>query len=181
MEPQPGVQPSRFGGQPTLYGGAEVRRSQRHLRYELVQGDRVVAAVGRYSWLNIFFGRGQRAVLPSGERWRIRSYGRARHICPLIVDTEGRKVAVSAPSDASSYGINGKDWALSMFPAVAAPIGRANSWVLREHETELGVVKRKPRSIEVYEPIPLSAALLALVLVHFDMPGEKEVWTPPSN
>ncbi|MDH3425582.1 MAG: hypothetical protein OEM22_02820 [Acidimicrobiia bacterium] len=181
MDAQPAAQPPRFGGQPMLYGRAEVRRSQRHLRYELVRGNQVVAALARYSWLNIFFGPGQRVVLPSGERWRIRSYGRARHICPLIVDEDGRRVAVSAPSTASSYGINGKDWALSMFPGAATNIGRANSWLLREHETELAVVRRKPRSIDAYEPIPVSAALLALVLAQFDMPGEKELWQPPAN
>lgn len=138
-----------------------------------------MASLGRYSWLNIFFGRGQRAWLPSGERWRLRSVGRARHICPLLVDGEGYKVAVSAPGS-STYGINGRDWALVMYPGEPKRFGRSNLWLLREHEIELARVTAKPRAIEAFEPIPVSAALLALVLAQFDIPGEKEIWQPPA-
>ena len=60
----------------------------------VVEADgRRVAAIGRYSALNIFFGWGQRIRLADGTRWRLRTMGTSASIRPTILNAEGQRVA----------------------------------------------------------------------------------------
>ncbi len=170
----------RFGAQPIVYGSARVTRAERGaaLPYQVDVGDQVVAGMGWYSWLGIYLGRGQRIEFPSGTRWRLRAMGHARYICPVIVDTAGGKVALATPG-ADNYNINGRTWAFVLNPADAAGRGRSKSWSLRERETEVALVMRKPRAATCWEPTPLAAVLLSIVVAQMGIPGERELQLPP--
>lgn len=164
----------RYGDQPLIFGEAHVRRAKGgDLPYELVQGDDVVAALGRYSWFNIFFGRGQKVVFPSGDRWRVRAEGWHKFICPIVVDIDRGRLASSRPGLGTTYAINGRSWGFVVSPT-AGGRGRSNGWSITEEGTELAVASRKPKKAFCGEAVPLAAILLAFVLSHYDIPGEKE-------
>ncbi len=161
----------------TVVGTAEVHRIARRgfptYRFALADGT-PLAAMGRYSWFNIYLGRGQRILLPSGEQWRMRAVGWANAICPVIVDAEQRKVARSAPG-AKNYGINGPDYAYVLY---ADEGRRRNRWILRHHENDVAAMTRRPRTIETDRPVPLAAALLGFVVMQFGVPGQERLAAP---
>ena len=156
-----------------LSGAATVRRKRRWAfpAFELMQDGDSLAAMGRFGWFSIFFRSGQRIEFADGESWRIKSRGVAGNICPIVVDSTGRKVAVSGLG-VGCYGINGEDYACVLAAAEARRLGRANRWVLRHFEDELAVVTQHPLSIEATHPVPLGAVLLSFVLVRYGIPGE---------
>lgn len=145
--------------------------------HELVAGTQVVARLGRAGWWRIFFGRGQPIELADGRRWRLRATGMAGAICPVLVDSEVRKVAFAAPAH-GGYGINGADWAYILYPAERRRFARSNEWILREFEEDVGVASRSPRRVETTTAVPLSAVLLTLTLVVFAIPGENKLFVP---
>lgn len=98
-------------------------------------------------------------------------------ICPVIVDSEVRKVAFAAPAH-DGYGINGADWAYILYPAERRRFARSNEWILREFEEDVGVASRSPRRVETTTAVPLSAVLLTLTLVVFAIPGENKLFVP---
>ena len=87
--------------------------------YTVTGDEGVLAEIGRFGWFRIFFGPGQRIRLPDGTRWRLKSIGRTRYISPLIVNDEGLRVAEAAPGIKKAYGINGPDYAFTLYPATA--------------------------------------------------------------
>ena len=145
--------------------------------YELAVDGDVLARLGRPGWWRIFFGRGQMIELADGTRWRLRAVGKAGAICPVIVDTDMRKVAQAAPSH-GGYGINGRDWAYVLFPSEKHRFVRANQWVLREHDENVGLVSRTPWEITTTSPVPLGAAIVALTLTTYSIPGESHLGVP---
>jgi hypothetical protein len=168
----------RYGDQRLIFGEAHSRRSKGgDLPLELVQGDEVVAGLGRYSWFNIFLGRGQRVELPSGERWRVRAVGWHKYICPVVVDVDRGRLAIARPGVGTTYGINGRSWGFVMAPTEGGR-GRSNGWTISEDGTELAVVSRKPQKVFCGEAMPLAAILLGFVMTRFDIPGERELGVP---
>ena len=145
--------------------------------FELVVDGEVRAKLARPGWWRIFFGRGQLIELADGTRWRLRAVGMAGAICPVIVDSEVRKVAQAAPHH-GGYGINGRDWAYVLFAAHSRRFARANQWILREHEENVATVSRTPWEINLTTPIPLGAAILALTLMRYAIPGESGMGVP---
>lgn len=143
-----------------VLGRAELRRVGR-LRFpvfELTANGQRLALVGRFGWLNTFFGSGPRVELPDGEQWRIRSALVAKATCPVIFDARGRKIAV-ASLGTGNYGINGRDYACVLYPAEPRRLGKGNTWMLRRFEEHLAIVTRHPLAIEAAHPVPLAAAL----------------------
>ncbi len=174
----PGAE-TRFGTQPLVYGDARVTRADGDgLPYRVVCGDQVAARVGWYSWFSIFLGRGQPVEFAVGTRWRLCSMGLRSYMCPVIVDVAGGKVALATPGD-GNYNINGKTWAFVLNPADRDARGRSSTWTLRERETEVALLSRKPRQATCWEPIPLAAVLLGFVVAQMGIPGENELRLPP--
>ena len=163
----------------TLSGRAALHKvgSLRFPVYELVSGGVVLARLGRPGWWRIFFGRGQPIELADGTRWRLRAVGMAGAICPVIVDSDFRKVAQAAP-DHGGYGINGKDWAYVFFPTERHRLVRANQWILRRHEENVGLATRTPWEITTTSPLPVGAAILTLTLIRYAIPGESGLGVP---
>ena len=138
---------------------------------ELLQDEEVVARMGRMGWFRIYLGHGQRIELPDGVRWTVRSIGDRGTIRPLIVDSARRKIAI-AGSSYGAYGINGKDYGCVLYPADKPRLGRANRWILRQHEDELAIINRYPLSVEALLPVHLGAVLLSFVLVRYGLPED---------
>ena len=170
---------NRFGHQPLVRGSLEIARARR-LRfpaYSATVDGEPAAVFGRYSWFRIFFGGGQPILLADGTRWRLRGVNRGRLICPLIVDDQRRNVVMGAYGDAS-YGVNGRDYGFMLYGDDVRR-QRARHWTLREHETDLALIERRPRRVTVSKPVPLSALLLSFVLLQFGVPGEDELRLSP--
>lgn len=168
----------RYGDQQLIFGEAHVRRAKgKDLPFELIQDDEVVVALGRYSWFNIFLGRGQRVDFPTGDRWRVRAVGWHKYVCPMVVDVDRGKLAIAKPGVGTTYGINGKSWGFVMAPTEGGR-GRSNGWTLSEDGTELAVVSRKPQKVFCGEAMPLAAILLGFVMTRFDIPGERDLGVP---
>jgi hypothetical protein len=144
----------------------------------------VVAEVGRYSALNIFLGRGQRIRLPDGSKWRLRSEGWHRFVCPRVVDSEKRKLATSAPGH-GDYAITCRDQAFTLIPAEKRR-GRARIWELLEFDEVVATVRRNPYQAELPVEVPLQAILLSFALAAFGVMGEKDIapttlgWAAPT-
>lgn len=163
----------------TVHGRAALRKVGllRFPAYELTSDGEVLARLGRPGWWRIFFGRGQPIELADGTRWRLRALGMAGVICPVIVDAAPRKVAHAAPHH-GGYGINGRDWAYFLFPAERHPFVRANQWILRRHDEEVGLVTRTPWEITTTSAVPFGAAILAMTLTRYEIPGESDLGVP---
>lgn len=163
----------------TLSGSAALRKVGflRFPVYDLAVDGVVLARLGRPGWWRIFFGRGQPIELADGTPWRLRAVGLAGAICPVIVDRDFRKVAQAAPGP-GGYGLNGRDWGYVLSPWERHRFVRANQWILREHEEELAVVTRSPWEITTTSPVPLGAAILALTLALYSIPGESDLGVP---
>jgi hypothetical protein len=170
---------SAEGRRATLLGIASLHRvgRWRFPVYELVVDGVVLARLGRPGPWRIFFGRGQAIELADGSKWRLRSLGMAGAICPVIVDSDIRKVALAAPHH-GGYGLNGADWAYVLYPSERHRFVRSNHWILREYEENIGVVTRTPWQIETTAPVPLGAAILALSLAVYAIPGESKLGVP---
>lgn len=145
--------------------------------HELVAGEQVVARLGRSGWFRIYFGQGQRIELAGGDRWLLRSVGRAGAICPVVVDADGRKVAIAGIGH-GTYGLNTRDDAFVFFPARRRGGGR-RTFILRRHEEEIAVVDRYGPKLDASAPVPLGVVLLCFTLVRLGIPGES-VPTVPS-
>ena len=170
---------TRFGSQPLVYGDITLDRCRDGgLPYRVSTGSEEVARLGWYSWWGIFLGRGQRVEFGSGTRWRLRAMGWRSYICPVIVDVDGGKVAYATPGH-NNYTINGNGWAFVLNPDEAGRRGRADRWTLRERETEVAMLTRRPREATCWEPIPLAAVLLGFVVAQMGVPGENEMRLPP--
>jgi hypothetical protein len=161
-----------------VLGKAEMQRAGRGFpAHRLIdEHGGVLAELGAFSWFSIYLGRGQRVRLPDGTRWRIRSRSRFSTIAPVIVDSEGRKVAEAAHGY-KNYGINGRDYAYALNPDEKRRF-RARRWTLRHHETTVATVGRQPRAVDAAEPIPLAVVLMSFVLIQFGIPGEEELAVP---
>lgn len=135
--------------------------------------DDTAAHLGGLSWFSVYLGRGQRIVLPDGTEWRLRAVSRGRFVCPVVVDGERRKVAMSYPGN-RNYGIDTRDRSFVLNPASRSP-RRAARWTLDEHETRLAVLTRRPYTVQSAASVPLAVALLAPVLMRFGVLGEAEM------
>lgn len=139
--------------------------------YEMVVEGAVEASLGRFSFLNIYFGRGQRIELADRTRWRLGAVGIGPNICPLIRNEERARVS-QAMLRVGSYGINGRGYGYVLKPDEAPRWGRENRWVLLDRDGALAHFTRHPRTVVPIGPIPLATALLAFVLMEFGLPGE---------
>lgn len=139
----------------------------------VVAGGVVVASVGRMWWASVFFGRGQKILLPDDRRWRLTSRAWRRYVCPAVITDDGLRVATSAPGT-KNYFVTTRDRGLLLNPA-EAPGGRARRWQLVDHETEVASLTRRPFTADVYEPIPLGALLLARALMAYGILGEGDL------
>lgn len=141
-----------------------------------------IARVGRYSALNVFLGRGQRIELADGRKWRLKSRGWQRYVCPTLVDEDGLKLATSAPG-VEDYAITCRDQAFTLIPAEKRP-GRPRRWQLLSFNEPIAVIGRNPYVAEITEPVPLPAVLMSFCLATIGVMGEKELvqqmgWTGP--
>lgn len=163
----------------TLFGSGALRRVGflRFPVYELTRDGEVLARLGRPGWWRIFFGRGQPIELADGRRWRLRAVGIAGAICPVIVDGDMRKVAQAAPHH-GGYGLNGRDWDYVLSPSERHGFVRANQWILRTQSEDVARVSRTPWEITTTSPVPLGAAILALTLALYSIPGESDLGVP---
>ncbi len=156
-----------------LFGRARVRRIGRWSFpvYELTDDSGRVAAMGRTGWLKVYIWRGQRIELADGEHWTLRSIGSGGAISPIIVDSAGRKVTIAGMAH-GTYGINGRDYAYSLYPASTQRFGRAHRWILRQFEDELAIVTRRPLAVNAMRPVHLGAVLLSFHVVRYGLPEE---------
>lgn len=156
-----------------MVGRADVRRvgRVRFPVYELVQGDVVLASMGRTGSLKVSLGRGQRIELADGSQWRLKSLQHAGAICPVILDADKRKIALSSVAT-GGYGINGKEFGFTFYGGEKERFTRANRWTLRHYEDDVAIIDRYPAAIEACEPVHLGAVLLAFALVRFGILGE---------
>lgn len=156
-----------------LTGTAEVRRARRtgFPAFHLLADGKHLASLGRFSFFNIFFGRGQRIQLANGRTWRLGAVTVGPNICPLITNEQGRRVS-QATLRHGSYGINGREYGYVLKPDEAPRWGRENRWVLIQRTEELAHLRRRPRRVSTIQPVPVAAALLAFVLMDVGIPGE---------
>lgn len=161
----------------TIEGSCRLRRLRRFgfPVEELVVGDRSLALLGRDGSLRMFFGPGRRVQLADGTEWRIKSTTSGRHIVPMITSPDG-PIAISGPLHARrSYGINGKDYGLTLIPTGKAGFGSSGRWVLRRREDEVAFLDEADRSVRAEDPIPLGAVIMAFTLVTHGIPGEGDI------
>lgn len=149
---------------------------------DLMHGDESLASLGRFGALRVFLGRGQKIRLPDGRLWRLKARRWRRHVCPVLVDETGRRLADSAPG-IGDYAITCKDCAYTLIPAEDRP-GRARQWQLVHFGEPVADVRRNPYRAVVSEPIPLPALLMAWGLTGLGVMGEKDLiqqmgWTGP--
>lgn len=169
------------GPVPVVAGTFAVRRAHllRFPAYILSVAPGFEVGLARYSVLNTyFFGPGQKVALPGGKRWRLTSIPRGPSLAAVVVNEEGRRLAMAAPGAvAGKYGLNGRDWACTMDPAEAR-LGRARAWDLCAGEEILARFTRRPFGGSCAVSLPLPAVLLGLLLVRFGIPGENELRMP---
>ncbi len=144
-----------------------------------------VVEVGRFSFINLFLGRGQRIRLPDGTQWRLRSANWHRFVCPMLVDSEGRRLATSAPGQ-GIYAVTCRDRGFTLIPAEQRK-GRPRRWELVEYDEPVAAVRRNPYEAVVSDdPVPLSAVLMSFMLAAFGVMGEKDLvlgtsWAVPQS
>ena len=142
---------------------------------DLVEGERVVAQLGRDGSLRIFFGKGRRVRLADGTEWRIKAVTSGRHIVPVIKSSTGT-VAITSPLFAKrSYSINGPGYGLALVPLGKIGMRTPGLWVLRRHEEEIAAIDYHERTIHAPEPLAVAAAVLAFTLINHGIPGEAEL------
>lgn len=171
-------------GEPTrppasLLGAVSVTQARR-LRFppfELRGEHGLLAGMGRYSVLNIYFGPGQRIRLPQGVTWRITAIARGAALCPVVADERNQRVAMAA-AWIGNYGINGRDYAYTLNPAEAPRMGRPGRWDLFTGEDRVAGFTRRPFGALCEQPVPLAALLLGLLLTRLSIPGESEMHLP---
>jgi len=165
---------ARFAGRriPLILGAAAVRRARflRFPAFELTTEDGLRVEIGRFSALNIYFGRGQRLDLPWGERWRLTAVEHGAMLRPVVLNEARRRMAMAA-AGTGNYGINGRDYAYTLNPAEAR-MGRAGRWDLFAGEDRLASFTRRPFGARCEQPLPLPAVLLGLLLTRLSIPGE---------
>ncbi|MDH3309053.1 MAG: hypothetical protein OEO77_16250, partial [Acidimicrobiia bacterium] len=112
-------------------------------------------------------------VVPAdGAEWRIKSMTSGRHIVPIITSPEGT-IAISGPLHARrSYGINGRDYGLTLIPMGRTGFRSSGEWVLRRHEDPIAVIDDRARTVRADEPVALSAVVMAFTLITHGIPGE---------
>jgi hypothetical protein len=162
-----------------LVGKATIRRigARAFPVFELVHDGAVVARLGRFGWLSVFLGRGQRVEVSDGRVWHVRSHERSG-IVSLVVEDSAHRLVASGSARPGGYGINGKGWAYVLAPTGRHTLRRENRWLLRGPQEEVGYVTAHPSRIETTSPVPLPAALLSLDLVRFGIPGESNLNVP---
>jgi hypothetical protein len=138
--------------------------------HELTQDGKTLARLGRSGYLRIYFRSGQKVELPNGNRWRVRSFGAAGSIYPIVVDSSQRMVATAGIGH-GTYGINTKGRTYVLFPTDPRILHR-EKWLLRHEDEEVAVITRNPFTIEAMQPVHLGAALLGFVLARYGIPGE---------
>lgn len=144
-----------------------------------------VAETGWRSWLSIYFGTGQRIRLADGTLWKITSIEYGGTLCPVVATAANRRVAMALPGtdevrgarSSAHYGLSGADYGYTL-SADEAGMGRAQRWVLVEHETEIARVTSRPNRLEPARPVPLGAVLLSLLLARFGMPADADLGAP---
>ena len=137
----------------------------------------MLARMGRTGWLRIYMGPGQRITIADGEHWRVRAIGTRGSMVPVIFDSSGRRIAM-AGSNHGTYGITGRDFACSLYPADNPLVGRANKWTLRQFEDELANITRYPLSVEAKIPTHLGAVFLSFILVRHGLPDDSVPGVP---
>ncbi len=133
-------------------------------------------AMGRYSALNIYFGRGQRLDLPWGARWRLTAAEQGSTLRPVVINEARQRMAMAAAS-IGNYGINGRDYAYTLNPAEAR-LGRPGRWDLFAGEDRAARFTRRPFGAVCEQPLPLPAVLLGLLLTRLAIPGEGDTHLP---
>lgn len=142
---------------------------------ELVSEETRFAKLGRDGSLKIFFGPGRRVVLADGTEWRIKAATMSRHIVPVIRSPDGT-VAYGAPLPGKrTYGITGRDFAFNLVPLGRVGLLTPGLWGVRDRHDEIGRLYQRAKRIEVSQPFPIAAALLAFTLVTHGIPGENDL------
>ncbi len=161
-------------------GSARLRRvgRWRFPTHELAQDTVVLAAFGRGGWVKTYLGSGQQISLPDGERWRLGSFGVGGGVGLVVRNEKKQSVAVGRLSHGAIYGINGKEYSLTLTPNDTPRFGRSNSWTLRQFEEELAVITRYPLSVEATYPVHLGAVFVAFSLVRLGLPDESKPRIP---
>lgn len=175
---EPGT-PAPSGRGPEVVGTVEIRRVGRFRFpvFAVVQGDRVLAELGRVGWFRIFVGRGSRIVTETDRRWRLVALGSARMLCPVVLDEAGRKYVVATQGQAW-YGINGRDYAYVLHPVGTRRWSRPDRWLLREHEEVVATFSAWTRRVETSRPVPLAAILVAFAVIDYGIPGGDSLGVP---
>lgn len=132
--------------------------------------------MGRYSVLNIYFGPGQKIVLPWGARWRLTAIEQGSGLRPVVLNEARQKMAMAA-AGIGNYGINGRDYAYTLNPAEAR-LGRPGRWDLFAGEDRVARFAHRPFSAACEDPVPLPALLLAVLLTRLGIPGEGALHLP---
>ncbi len=171
--------PTGSGHGPEVSGVVEIRRVGRFRFpvFAVVQGDRVVAELGRVGWFRIFVGRGFRIVTETDRRWRLVALGSAGMLCPVVLDEAGLKYVVATQGQAW-YGINGRDYAYVLHPAGTRRWSRPNHWLLREHEEVVATFSAWTRRVATSRPVPLAAILAAFAVIDYGIPGGDSLGVP---
>ena len=172
---------ARTAGQPapSISGRVSVHRARfaRFPAFELQADGGLKVEMGRYSALNIYFGWGQRLVLPTGPAWRVIAVQKGPLLHPVVLNETRQRLAMASPW-VGNYGINGRDYAYTLNPAEAARFGRPGRWDLFRGEDRVASFTRRPFGADCGQPLPLPAVLLALLLTRLSIPGEGEKHLP---
>lgn len=168
-------------------GTSRVERGRwvRSPTHRLVAGGGTIATMGRYSWLNVYFGFGQKILLDDGTAWRVKAIEYGGSLCPVIADASNHRVAMATPGTREGgrmgpvgyYGVDGPHYGYRL-NAAESGMGRPGRWLLTEHDDEIAVVTRRPNAISAPGEVPLGAALLCLMLARFGMPGDADLGAP---
>jgi hypothetical protein len=162
----------------TVTGAVELRRVgfRSFPVNEVVHRGSVIATTGHLGWLRIYLGRGAPVVLADGTKWRLRAATIGGMVCPVVADSQRRKIAVGSGAD-GIYGVNGRDFGYTLNPGH----GRRRPdavWSLRHHETDVAAVRRRPLRMEAWEPVHVGAVLICFVLVRFGIPDDYRASMP---
>lgn len=125
--------------------------------------------MGRTGWFRTFLGRGQRIDLPDGSRWRLRAITVGGDICPVILDSSRRKIAIAAEAH-GAYGINTKDDAFMLYRSGKRGPAR-HRWVLRHFENEVAIISAD-QAVQAVQPVPLGVVLVSFVLIRYGLPSD---------